>query len=109
MNRSEVNDAIGDDGRITALYRILYQRNPQPRELAWARDYIDQVHHLLYGGAERPKGPRRSKVSYKKAPVMKDKYAAVQNSGQTVQRGPLDAWESYAQALLCSNEFVYVY
>ncbi len=108
MNRSEVDDATDDDGRVTALYRILYQRNPQPKELSWARDYIDRVHQLLYG-SERPKGPRRSAVIYKKAQVAKDKYAAVQNSGMTVQRGALDAWESYAQALLCSNEFVYVY
>jgi hypothetical protein len=108
VNRSEVDDATDDDGRITALYQILYQRNPQARELAWGRGYIDDAHRLLYG-SERPKGPRRTKVEYKKAKIQNNKYATLQNSGQTVQRGTLDAWESYAQALLCSDEFVYVY
>jgi len=106
--RPEVADAPDDDGRIAALYQILFQRNPQPRETAWGRGYIDDVHRLLYG-SERPKGPRRTKVEYKKAAAQNNKYAAVQNTGQTVQRGTLDAWESYAQALLCSDEFVYVY
>ena len=56
------------------------------------------------------KGVRYSKAVFKKGDTLKDnKYAAVQNSGMTVARGTLTAWESYAQTLLCSNEFVYVY
>lgn len=108
VNRPELDDAPDDDARITALYRILFQRAPTPRELGWAKDYVDQVHQLLSGDA-RPKGPRRTRSVYKKPAMSKDKYAAIQNAGITVQRGSLDAWESFAQTLLFSNEFIYIY
>lgn len=108
MSRPEVDDAEGDDGRITAIYRILFQRAPQPRELQWSHETLDKLHQVLYG-SERPKTPRTAKSVYKKSAVVNNKYAAVQNSGVTVQRGALNAWDSYTQALLCSNEFVYVY
>jgi Protein of unknown function (DUF1553)/Protein of unknown function (DUF1549)/Planctomycete cytochrome C len=108
VNRPEVDDALDDEGRITALHHILYQRDPTPQEIAWARDFIDEAHKLLYG-VDRPKGPRRTKAVFKKQAVLRDKYAAVQNAGVTVPRGALDAWESYAQTLLWSNEFIYVY
>ncbi len=108
MGRPEVDDAEGDDGRITAIYRILFQRAPQPREIQWSHEALDKLHQVLYG-TERPKTPRTAKSIYKKSAVLKDKYAALQNSGVTVQRGALNAWDSYTQALLCSNEFVYVY
>ena len=108
VNRPELDQATDDDARISALYRILYQRAPEPREISWGKEYIDQVHQLMAGDV-RPKGPRRTKSVYKKQVASKDKYAAVQNAGVTVQRGALDAWESYAQTLLFSNEFIYVY
>ena len=108
MSRSEVDEADDDDARITAIYQILFQRRPQPRELQWAREYIDRNYQLLYGG-ERPKGPTTKKAVFKKTAVLKDKYSSLQNAGMTVQRGTLSPWESYTQALLCSNEFVYVY
>ena len=108
MSRSEVDDAEGDDGRINAIYRILFQRAPQPRELQWSHESLDRLHQVLYG-SQRPKAPKMAKSTYKKSVVVNNKYAAVQNSGMTVQRGALNAWDSYTQALLCSNEFVYVY
>ena len=33
---------------------------------------------------------------------------AIQNEGEIVERKPLTAWETYAQALLFSNEAAYV-
>ena len=33
---------------------------------------------------------------------------AIQNEGQLVERNPLTPWETYAQALLLSNEAAYV-
>ena len=33
---------------------------------------------------------------------------AIQNEGEVVDRRPLTAWETYAQALLFSNEAAYV-
>ena len=108
INRKEVDEAADDDARIAALYHILYQRVPEPREISWGKEYIEQVHQLL-GGDARPKGPRRTRSVYKQQVASKDKYAAVQNAGITVQRGALDAWESYAQTLLFSNEFIYIY
>lgn len=108
VNRKEVDEATDDDARITALYHILYQRVPEPREISWGKEYIEQMHQLL-GGDSRPKGPRRTRSVYKQPVASKDKYAAIQNAGITVQRGALDAWESYAQTLLFSNEFIYIY
>ena len=34
--------------------------------------------------------------------------AAIKNSGEMVDRKPLNAWEQFAQALLMTNEIVYV-
>ncbi|MFO1458302.1 MAG: PSD1 and planctomycete cytochrome C domain-containing protein [Verrucomicrobiota bacterium] len=107
MSRSEVEEATDDDARVTAIYRILFQRAPESRELQWARDYLERTHTLLYG-SQHAKGPRATKSVYKPNKLVKDKFAAVQNAGVTVQRGALNPWESYVQALLCSNEFVYV-
>jgi hypothetical protein len=36
------------------------------------------------------------------------KYAPIKNNTALVERAPLEPLELYAQALLCSNEFVYV-
>jgi hypothetical protein len=34
--------------------------------------------------------------------------AAIQNEGEMIERKPLTAWETFAHALLLSNEAVYV-
>jgi hypothetical protein len=34
--------------------------------------------------------------------------AAIQNEGQTIERKPLTGWETYAHALLLSNEAAYI-
>jgi hypothetical protein len=36
------------------------------------------------------------------------RYAPLRNDGLPVSRAPLTPWELYTQALLCTNEFVYV-
>ena len=113
MDRTEVEAANTDDERVAAIYKVLFQRKPQAREILWARDYIARVNSLdpsrkstvadssVARRARRKEGPKK--------PGMKDKYAVIQNQGQAVTRGALTPWESYTQALLCSNEFAYIY
>jgi hypothetical protein len=113
MDRAEVEEANSDDERVAAIYRVLFQRKPQAREILWARDYIARINLLDPGRkasvtdtvvarkARKKEGPKKM--------GMKDKYAVIQNQGQAVARGALTPWESYTQALLCSNEFAYIY
>ena len=35
-------------------------------------------------------------------------FSAIQNEGQPIERKPLTGWETYAHALLLSNEAAYV-
>lgn len=71
---------LPDAARIRVLYRLLFQRNPAPDELAAGLDYLRRAAML----------PHLALAADAKAPA------------------PLAAWESYAQALLMTNEFAFV-
>ncbi|HTI72109.1 MAG TPA: PSD1 and planctomycete cytochrome C domain-containing protein [Candidatus Limnocylindria bacterium] len=114
MDRAEVGEATNDDQRVTAIYRVLFQRKPQAREILWAREFIARAEplHSESGKFKLPATASttpRKRNEGKKPREMKDKYAVVQNQGEKVVRANLTAWESYTQALLCSNEFAYIY
>jgi hypothetical protein len=104
--RREVAEAGDDRERVTALYHILFQRDPQPREVAWAQEFIARAGQAPAGAPPRmavktPPPPKRDAM-------VTNKYAVLQNAGAMVERKPLTPWQLYAQALICANEFVYV-
>jgi hypothetical protein len=77
--RKEVASAPDDAGRVKALYRIVYGRPPSASEVSLGLRYIQSV-----------KGAR---------------YASLDGDAP---KSLLSAWDRYAQALLMSNEFVFV-
>ncbi len=109
--RQEFLKATNDYDRVRALYEVLYSRQPRPIEVDMAAQFYNA--HVIasrQGGhansAERA-APKPEKVA-SKAPSMTNGKAAIQNTGETVDRRPLTVWELYAQALLFTNELAYV-
>ncbi len=91
-----------DLSRISALYRIIFQRMPRKDEYKWGIEFVQAeaqdgsantfaAKMINTGGRDRMNGR-----------------AAIKNDGFRVSRRPLNAWETYAQALLFSNEAAYV-
>jgi hypothetical protein len=71
--RPEILSQTDPASKVSAMYRILFARNPSPVEIA---DGLEFVGGILSSGPPHPE-----------------------------QLGP---WEQYAQALFCTNEFVFV-
>ena len=110
--RPEVMGASDDLARVIAMYRVIFQRNPKPQEIQMAMQFV--------GGEMKaqpqlaaPADPKlNAKLQAKRNDIKKNGYKdgtkAIQNEGDLVERKPLTAWETYAQALLFSNEAAYV-
>jgi hypothetical protein len=88
--------------RIVALHRIIFQRMPRPEEYKMGLAFVQvesqdwaannfAAKNLNKGGRDRM-----------------DARAAIKNDGFRVSRRALNQWETYAQALLFSNEAAYV-
>jgi len=88
--------------RILALHRIVFQRRPTPKELKMGLDFL-QVESQdtaanTYVAKNINKGGRDRM----------DARAEIKNDGFRVSRRALNQWETYAQALLFSNEAAYM-
>ena len=88
--------------RILALHRIIFQRKPTPQEYRMGLDFVQiesqdsaannfAAKNVNQGGGNRM-----------------DARATIRNDGFRVSRRALNQWETYAQALLFSNEAAYV-
>ena len=111
--RPEVRNERQDMRKIVAIYRILFQRQPLPDEIKMGMAFVAN---------EAKKQPEIDAM----APEMMKKNAAVKkriedrrgrdndammtiiNDGDIIERRPLSTWESYAHAILFSNESAYV-
>jgi cytochrome c553 len=91
-----------DLARITALYRIIFQRMPRADEYKMGMAFVNiesqdwsannfAAKNITKGGGNRM-----------------DARAEIKNEGFRVSRRALNQWETYAQALLFSNEAAYV-
>jgi mono/diheme cytochrome c family protein len=116
--RPEVANAGDDLGRIIAIYRIIFQRPPKPEEIQIAYQFVGQEArtgpaptNIAAAAVEPPdRMNRRQRMKLANRP-MNPRRAAVEpikNLGEIVERKPLTPWETYAQALLLSNEAAYV-
>jgi len=112
LARPEVARATSDLQRVMAIYRVLFQRAPNPREIALGVDFVQSesklqpesvaavTEHAASGPRRRgPGGPGGRNDS---------KFGAIKNEGDRVERKPLTPWETYVQSLLFSNEAAYV-
>jgi len=116
--RPEIAKTFDNDEKVRWLYRILFQRLPRPDELAMAREFRQQINGTVAEGPDpnlnaaadvRPGEPPRQRIFRQMQKRRENgKFGAIQNSGEMVERGPLNEWEAYAQALLFTNELSYV-
>jgi Protein of unknown function (DUF1553)/Protein of unknown function (DUF1549) len=113
VRRDEVEKAQSDEERIKSIYLILYQRSPRPEEIQAGLGFLAKIGSAAQG-PEANKSTvaaprfRRQPVKPQQQPGARGKFAPIRNNTEMVERKPLDSWELYTQALLCSNEFVYV-
>ncbi len=100
--RPEFTAAKDDLGRISAMYKIIFQRMPTKEEYAMALSFVKVEAQDTEANSYAYKPPRGG------GGRGMDARAAIKNDGLRVARRPLNAWETYAQALLFSNEAAYV-
>ncbi len=113
--------------RVREIYKVLFQRSPQPQEIAFARDFLTSA-GLKNPDTTQPSklSPQAQKQQEREARAedefverqkkrneamsqMRDYRRTLRNSdGDFVFRKPLTPWEQYAQALLFTNEIAYV-
>ncbi len=89
VERTEVRTATSDDDRIRRLFALTFQREPARDELAAALDFVQS------------KPSTNSTVPQQ--PTLREN-----GMGNSTSITPLNPWGRLAQALLASNEFVFV-
>jgi mono/diheme cytochrome c family protein len=112
MARPDVAGTPDELARIVNLYLVVFQRNPTPREIQFgmlflakeARNQPTQSPAELKGNPDARLARNKAKGGGKRYDGMQ----AIQNEGTLVERKPLNPWETYAQALLFTNEAAYV-
>jgi len=117
--RPEVVNAVSDDSRITTLYRIMFQRTPSSDEARLAKEFVRKV--ASAATVPPTSKPDRKQNNGPRAKVADAKSVEGPPAGATLERGilknpgkmvsrdkPTSPWEMLAQAMVCSNEFVYL-
>ena len=102
VNRPEFLSARDDLAKISALHMIIFQRMPLKHEYQMGVQFVGVESQDTYANefaAKALKNGGRDRM---------DGRAQIRNTGLRVSRRPLNAWETYAQALLFSNEAAYV-
>jgi hypothetical protein len=96
---------------------VLYQRSPKPEEIQAGLGFLNKIGGVSAGSEASAVAATPGKGRFPRRPVAKPpvkkgmgtgKFAPIRNNTELVERKALDSWELYTQALLCSNEFVYV-
>jgi hypothetical protein len=112
--RPEITSASNELGQIVALYRIVFQRAPKPAEIELAMQFVGiEVQN------QPTQSPAEQKVATARLQAQRNKnknagnrrydgMSPIRNEGDLVERKPLTPLETYAQALLLSNEASYI-
>ncbi len=118
IDRPEVAGARDNLGRVFAIYRVIFQRDPKPKEIKLALSFVgnemaDTAQNPTAPGMEQKLAAKKMERLKAKAQMQgnKNRYggmAPIKNKGDLIERTPLTPWETYAQALLLSNEAAYV-
>ncbi|HTL29065.1 MAG TPA: PSD1 and planctomycete cytochrome C domain-containing protein [Tepidisphaeraceae bacterium] len=126
----EFTNASTLDDRVKALYTVLYQREPQPKEIEFARAFLKDAGLKNLDSANPTTQPslamqkqreREARIEEAMMEKQREKFqetmakqkhnnrSTIKNSdGDFVLRKQLTPWEQYAQALLFTNEIAYV-
>lgn len=117
--RPEVANAPNGTARVLAIHQIIFQRDPRPSEVPLIYEFLNKEKNLdqfvdakakkaaLVAG-EKKTAEIESKLSNQKESMRDSMFRSIRNEGEIIDRKPLNEWETYAQALLLSNEAAYV-
>ena len=100
--------ATNDKARVRFLYERIYQRLPQPEEVALGMEFVQQSpmetgrSQLAFTPSPAPEYRANGKLK-KERPLGKRKKQAQLDESQ-----PMTPWQEYAQALLEGNETWFV-
>ena len=127
--RPEFASASSDEAKIALLYRIMFQRSPKPEETLFAKEFVKRVAGYVDTPAPAAKAkPVATKITKEQtremmnkpllpAPSMSGpsvqateiKNGIIANKGASISRkNGVSPWELLTQAMICSNEFVYL-
>jgi hypothetical protein len=112
--RKEVAENPKPQARVIEIYKVLFQRQPRPAEFDLAYQFIskdEQTAAVMTDAQKKINETLQKKMEAADGdPTMmqNDGYKAIQNDGTYVMRKPLTSWETFAHALLLSNEAAYV-
>ena len=132
--RKDVVNALSDDLRITAMFRAIFQRRPSGNEVRMAQEFVMRQKMAAASLNSRPsvksgvRGKVVAPVARTAAPPTKGgavmapdgeesmmmavtgggAEGVLRNVGELISREPLTPTELLVQALLLSNEFIYV-
>ena len=100
--------------KIYYIYRTIFQRAPTADETEKGLQFVNREMNeepnimaatkMMTARAEKKAEERERRLQTQRD----NGTAAIQNKGSIVERKPLTAWETYAHALLLSNESAYV-
>ncbi len=113
--RKEVAGAPDALNRVITIYRVLFQRQPSKAEIELAFQFISKDERTpvqITDAQKKVNEALQKKADASESDTMmatrNDGYKAIQNEGEYVMRKPLTPWETFAHALLLSNEAAYV-
>lgn len=113
ISRPEFVNAGLDIRRVIAIYEIIFQRQPNKDEIDMAMQFVTaenrkQAETLAATKEITAMAQKRIEKQYSDMMGRNDGSKAIQNEGSLVERRALNPWETYAQALLLSNEMTYI-
>ena len=99
--------------RILRIYEIIFQRQPKPEEIQMGVAFLtaeNKAQTALVTEMKDSVAKAQEAVEKKYQDMMgrNDGAKAIQNKGKLVERRPLTPYETYAHALLLSNEASYI-
>jgi hypothetical protein len=111
--RPEVRDAGPDLRKITAIYNIIFQRQPKPAEIPLGMAFVaNEAKKQPEVDALAPEIMKKNAAVAKRIEERRnrdnDALMTIINDGGIIERKPLTAWETYIHALLFSNESAYL-
>jgi len=112
--RKEVAEAPKALARVITIYQVLFQRQPKPAEIELAYQFVskdERIPAVMTDAQKKINDTLQKKMEASDGDpttMRNDGYKAIQNDGTYVMRKPLTSWETFAHALLLSNEAAYV-
>jgi hypothetical protein len=110
VSRPDFLRATTDVGRVEVLYMQLFSRETRPAEVSLAAAFFNAHDpHKVRLFSSPNHDPSEAKSSDDDSQMKPgDDRRGLHNEGEMVEKKELSLWEQYAQALLFTNEIVYV-